>query len=84
VTASFYKNHIDFTPLGDIISTLTTLIQGHPNVDFLFNHRRDGKEVLLDTREIKAVLDGVPIDTFEVLLWIKENLSEQYNEFNKK
>ena len=27
----------------------------------------------------RDVLDGVPLDTFEVLLWIKENLAEQYN-----
>lgn len=83
VTAIFYKNHIDFTPLGDIISTITTLIQGHPTVDFLFTHSYGEKKVSLDTREIRAVLDGVPLDTFEILLWIKDNLSEQYEEFNK-
>ena len=82
VTARFYKKHIDFTPLGDIISTLTTLIQGHPDVDFVFNHSCGEKNVTLDTRELRVVLDDVPLDTFEVLLWIKDNLEEQYNEFN--
>ena len=33
VIAKFYKDHLDFTPLGDVISTITTLIQGHPLVD---------------------------------------------------
>ena len=84
VTATFFNNHIDFTPLGDIISTLTTLIQGHPTVDFVFTHKKEEGCVSIDTREIKAVLEGVPIDTFEVLLWIKDNLEEQYYEFNKK
>lgn len=79
VTAVFYKNHIDFTPLGDVISTVTTLIQGHPEVDFSFAHTGEGLDVLLDTREIREVLDGVPLDNYEVLLWIKENLAEQYN-----
>ena len=83
VTALFFKKHIDFTPLGDIISTVTTLIQGHPAVDFLFTHSYGEKCVSLDTREIRAVLDDVPINTFEILLWIKDNLSEQYEEFNK-
>ena len=78
VTATFYKNHIDFTPLGDVISSITTLIQGHPNTDFLFRHKFDSKEVYLDTREIRAVLDDVPLDTFEVLMWIRDNLTEQY------
>ena len=84
VTASFDMGHIDFTPLGDIISTLLTLIQGHPTIDFVFSHIKPNGSVTLDTREIKSVLENVPIDTFEVLLWIKENLSEQYDEFNKK
>ncbi len=78
VEAVFNKKHIDFTPLGDVISTVTTLIQGHPSVDFLFTHKNGKGFVSLDTREIRAVLDGVPLDTFEVLIWIKENLEEQY------
>ncbi len=84
VTAVFFKKHIDFTPLGDIVSTLTTLIQGHPDVDFVFTHSRGDSLVSIDTREIREVLEGVPLDTFEVLLWIKDNLTEQYEIFNKK
>ena len=80
VTALFYKNHIDFTPLGDVISSITTLIQGHPEVDYVYEHSFGEKKVFLDTREIRAVLDDVPLDTFEVLLWIKDNLIGQYNE----
>lgn len=80
VTARFNKNHIDFTPLGDVVSSVVTLIQGHPSVDFVFTHRSDGCEVSLDTRELREVLDGVPLDTFEVLIWIKENLEEQYRQ----
>ena len=83
VTAEFNKAHIDFTPLGDVISTITTLIQGHPTVDFLFTHKIEKALVSLDTREIRQVLEDLPIDTFEVLIWIKENLTEQYNEIYK-
>ena len=78
VYASFDKSHIDFTPLGDIISTITTLIQGHPLVDFVFNHNISGRVISLDTREIRAVLEDVPLDSYEVLQWIKDNLQEQY------
>lgn len=84
VTALFNKNHIDFTPLGDVISTITTLIQGHPTVDFLFKHTNNINEVSLDTREIRAVLDGIPLDTYEILIWIRDNLAEQYAEFYNK
>ncbi len=78
VTATFNKAHIDFTPLGDIVSTITTLIQGHPSVDFLFSHTIGEKCISLDTRELRAVLEDIPLDTYDVLSWIKENLSEQY------
>ena len=78
VTAVFFKNHIDFTPLGDVISSIVTLIQGHPNTDFLFRHSTERGAVELDTREIRAVLDDVPLDTYEVILWIRDNLEEQY------
>ena len=84
VTAIFNKTHIDCAPLGDIISTIVTLIQGHPDVDFVFTHECDNEIISLDTREVRAVLDGVPLDTFEVLVWIKENLTEQYYDYNKK
>ena len=78
VNAIFHTDHIDFTPLGDIISTLVTLIQGHPDIDFVFTHKNDKGEVELDTRELRAVLEDTPLDTFEVLIWIRDSLTEQY------
>ena len=78
-TAVFYKNHLDFTPLGDIISTITTLIQGHPDVDFVFEHTSPSQNVRLDTKELREVLGDVPLDSFEVICWIKDFLQEQYN-----
>ena len=84
VTARFYTDHIDFTPLGDVISTLVTLIQGHPSIDFVFIHRTDCGTVELDTRVLRGVLEDTPLDTFEVLVWIKENLEGQYEVISKK
>ena len=80
VSAEFNKNHIDFTPLGDVVSTITTLIQGHPDTDFLFTHKTDKFEVSLDTRELRIVLEDVPLNTYDVIKWIEDNLKEQYLE----
>jgi len=80
VIAHYKKDHIDFTPLGDVVSTVTTLIQGHPDTDFLFIHKKGEGEVRLDTRELREVLIDVPLDSYEVLQWIEESLKEQYNE----
>ena len=78
VSARFYKDHLDFTPLGDVISSITTLILGHPDTDILFTHETEGGRVELDTRELREVLEGVPLDNYEVISWIRENLEEQY------
>ena len=83
VHAVFNKHHIDFTPLGDIVSTLITLIQGHPDVDFRFIHENGCATVSLDTKALREVLEGVPLDTFEVIVWIRDNLTEQYDSFSK-
>ena len=79
VTATFYKNHIDCTPLGDVVSSITTLIQGHPDTDFLFTHKTEEREVNLDTRELREVLGGdVPLNAYDVIKWIEDYLKEQY------
>lgn len=78
-TALFYKNHIDFLPLGDIVSTVTTFIQGSPDIELVYSHSLpDGRMVELDTRELKEVLGDVPLSSPEVIIWIKEFLSDQY------
>lgn len=77
-TAFFYKNHMDFTPLGDVISTIVTLIQGSDNISWNFVHSYNGKTVELHTDELKEALGDVPLSNAEVLSWIREFLKEQY------
>lgn len=79
-TAFFCKNHLDFTPLGDIISTVVVLIQGQPGIRWIFSHSFDGKKVSLDTAELREVLGDVPLDNFEVISWISDYLKEQYTQ----
>ena len=78
VTATFRTDHIDFTPIGDMVSTMETLIQGSPDIDFVFVHDRNGAAVELDTRQLREVLGDVPLDSFEVVQWIGDFLREQY------
>lgn len=78
ISASFNKKHIDYTPLGDIAESVITLIQGHPDTDFEFIHTQDGKRVELKTRELRAVLEDVPLNTYDVIVWIREYLAQQY------
>ncbi|MBP5231085.1 MAG: sensor histidine kinase [Clostridia bacterium] len=78
ISGLFFKNHLDFTPLGDIVSTLCTLIQGCGDTDIRFLHSLPGGVVELDTREIREALGGLPLCEPEILLWIRDNLDEQY------
>ena len=77
-TALFYKNHIDTTPLGDIIATIVTLIQCNPKLNFLFRHTMPYNTVSLDTREMREQLGTVPLNNPEVVQWMKAYLKEQY------
>lgn len=81
ISASFYKNHLDFTPLGDVVASITTLIQGHPDTDFLFVHTQKDGKVELDTRSLREILgEDVPLNSYEVIKWVEEYLNEQYSE----
>ena len=79
VRAIFFKNHIDFIPLGDVTSSIVTLIQGHPDTDFLFRHTFGETVVELDTRQLREVLGDVSLAEYEVLQWITGYLTDQYN-----
>ena len=79
VTAVFFKNHLDFTPLGDVVSTVTVLIQGSPDIDWKFVHTLKGESVELDTKELREVLGDVPLDSYEVIKWIEDFLKEAYD-----
>jgi anti-sigma regulatory factor (Ser/Thr protein kinase) len=76
VNAFFRPSHIDMRPVGNIADTLIVLITGNPHVDFVFAWRRDDREYSLDTRQIKAELDGMPITSPDVVSVIRNYLVE--------
>jgi signal transduction histidine kinase len=78
--ARFGKNHIDFIPLGDMVETVKTLIQGSPDINFNFTHKSESGEVSLSCAEMKEILGDIPLNEPEILSWIGENLREQYSE----
>ena len=79
IEAVFFTDHLDFTPIGDVVSTVTVLIQGQPDIRWKFSHSTEKGLVQLDTEELKEVLGEVPLDTFEVIVWIGDYLKEQYS-----
>ncbi len=80
VVAEFTLSHIDRMPLGDMNSTMHTLITLNTQINFLYTYEFDGKQFTLDTREFREILDNVPLDTPEVSAYIKEYLEENQKE----
>lgn len=79
-TAWFDPASIDTPPMGDLTGSILTLIQGSPEIDFLFTHRVTAAggsgEYSLDTRQIRQIMEGVPLNAPELLAWLGEYLAE--------
>ena len=63
-------------PLGDIASTLVSIIAVNPDLHLRYVQRVDDRVFALDTEQIIAQLDGVPINEGPVLKWIREYVRE--------
>lgn len=72
VIANFIHSSIDRQPMGDIAGTLCSLIRSYPETEFDYNHVVNKLEFNLSTKELKAQLDGVPINSPEVIAFIHE------------
>ena len=74
-----YKNHIDSIPLGDVGETFFVLAINPYDIDVHIEmiFKDSNKETfILDTKDIKEVLDGVPLTESSVTSWIKEYIKE--------
>lgn len=77
VRTVFKTDSIDFTPLGDMDSTIITLITMNTDRDFIYRFGIDENEFTLSTTELKGILGDVPLSEPSVTQWIKEFISEQ-------
>lgn len=76
VTTWFDPTNIDTPPLGDLISTVTTLIQGSPEIDFAVTHKRNSSSYTLDTAEIRMIMGDISLAEPEIILWLTDYLTE--------
>ncbi len=83
VTASFRLDHIDMAPMGDLAGSLTCLIMGNSGVDFAYTHEIDGRSFHLDTRDIRAELDGLPLNNPGVIRYITDTICESLEKLRK-
>lgn len=78
VEALFHRDHIDCMPLGDINSSICMMVttSENKNVDFVYTYEVDGRSFKLDTREVREILDGVPLSDPKVSEFIRSYLIE--------
>ena len=78
--ATFVRSHIDRPPMGDLPGTVSLMVSGNPNVEFLFKHQIDEDEFVFDSREVKEALGGVPVTEPEVVNFLKQMIKENLEE----
>lgn len=78
--ACFVYDNIDRAPLGDIKSTLVTLVSGYDKIRFIYKHIINENEFIFDTAEIKNAVGDIPLNTPEILGWIGGYIEEGINE----
>ena len=76
VTATFQHSHIDRAPLGNVRSTLVTVLLADPALELTYRHRVGEREFAFSAAEVRQQLDGVPLSVGPVIQWIGEYLDE--------
>lgn len=86
IHTTFQHSHIDRAPLGRMEDTLITLliasedenedVVNERTVDYIYKHQVNDQSFIFDTREVKKILAGTPINDLEVLDWMKDYLKE--------
>lgn len=84
IVAVYDYSHIDMMPIGDMAATMMSLVSVNPLIDFVYRYKFDDREFCMDTREIKTLLEGVPINSNEVLLFIKDFIEENTASTNEQ
>lgn len=80
VQAIFIKDNIDCPTKGDISGIIHQLITSNPQLEFFFRYIKNEHSFQLDTREVKKVLDGAPLNHREISGFLKEMIEENLND----
>jgi anti-sigma regulatory factor (Ser/Thr protein kinase) len=76
IVATFVYDNIDRKPLGNTGETIMALIGTHADkIDFIYQHRKNNRGFEINTREIRSVLDGVPIFSPAVMSFLRQKIS---------
>ncbi len=80
VVAGFQLDHLNRVPIGDISSTMVSLLQANEGIRFIYCHQTDQGTFVLDTEELHAQLGAVPLFAPAVLSWVRDYINENLEE----
>ncbi len=84
VKAIFQYDHIDRAPLGDMASSVITLIAGNSDVDFVYIHIVDGKNFTMDTRDIRKELGDISLTNPTVIHHLTQSIKKELGRLKQK
>ena len=82
VTGVFQYSHVDRQPLGDMDQTILALVVGNPQVELTYLHQAGDSEISFSTREIKAQLGDIPINSPRGISAVRRSLEKVREQVN--
>ena len=78
LTVTLDGSSIDCLPLGDLAGTMVSLVSANPEKpDFVLVCKSAKGEMLFDTRQVRQVLSGVPLNEPEITAWMLSAIQEE-------
>ena len=62
-------------PLGDLPATVAAIITAAPSCELVVNYSSPPRRVRVDTREMRRYLGNIPIDSPDVIDWVREQFA---------
>ncbi len=82
VSVTFQTDHIDRPPLGNVGESVSALLADLNGTRLIFTYEAFGQSFVVDTQEILRQLDGIPIDSPEILVFVRELIQENIKTIN--
>lgn len=80
VTATFDTRHFDMIPWGDIASVIILTMASNPETEFHYLHRTEKGDFYFNSKEIKEMLEGIPVTNSEVRSFLAEMIQGNLQE----
>lgn len=83
VRASFMYDHIDRPPIGDMPGVIVILCGSNTEMEWQYLHKKNNREYLFNTKEVKEVLDGLSIGDPSIQGYLREMIRENLKDLTE-